>query len=140
LFVPILGDLTLLNILVFVVGLIIIWVLVSIPVHIAAKIVTAGKSTLGDAMVATLFGPIIYALTLFLVDYLIGSFIGSGGYFWALFLAFIAWVGVFKASFKTGWIRALLIAILAILVFAGISVIFGILLGVMIPMPFFPKF
>lgn len=138
--VPVLGDLSLLNILVFAVGLIIIWVIVSVPVYIAGKIVTEGESTLGDAMVATLFGPIVYAITLFAVNFLLGSLIGSAAYILALILAFIGWVWVFKASFHTGWLRALAIAILAILVFAVLSTIFGALLGVMVPTPFFPRF
>lgn len=63
LFAPILGQLTLVDLLLIVVGLIILWVIVSIPVYIAGKIVTSGEATLGDAMVATLFGPIVYAVT-----------------------------------------------------------------------------
>jgi hypothetical protein len=140
LFVPIIGDLTILNVLVLIIGLVMLWIIVSIPVYIAGKIVTAGESTLGDAMVATLFGPIIYAITLFLVDLLLGSLVGSGGYLFALLLAFIGWVWVFKASFHTGWFSAMAIAILAILVFAAISTLFGVLLGVMVPAPFFPRF
>ncbi len=139
-YVPIIGDLTLPSILIFVVGLIIIWIIVSIPVYIAAKILTEGNSTLGDAMVATLFGPIVYVVTLFLVYYSIGFVVGFAAYVSALILAFIAWVGVFKASFKTGWLRAFAIAIIAILVFAAIGVLFGVLLGVMVPAPFFPRF
>jgi hypothetical protein len=137
LYVPIIGDLTLLNILVLIIGLIIIWIIVSIPVYIAGKIVTGGESSLGDAMIATLFGPIVYAITLFIADFLL---VGSGGYIWALVIAFIAWLAVFKASFKTGWLGALAIAILAIFVFAVISILFGFLLGLMIPAPFFPRF
>lgn len=139
-FAPIIGELTLLSLLLFVVGLIIMWIIVSIPVYIAGKIVTADESTLGDAMVATLFGPITYAITLFVVDFFLGALIGSGAYIWALVLAFIAWVWVFKASFKTTWLGALAIAILAILVFAVISILFGTFLDVMVPAPFFPRF
>jgi hypothetical protein len=140
LFVPLIGDLTLMSVLVFIIGLIILWIIVSIPVYIAGKVVTAGESTLGDAMVATLFGPIVYAVTLFVVDYFLGALIGSGAFIWALILAFIAWVGVFKASFKTGWLGALAIALLAIVIFAAISFLFGAFLGVMVPAPFFPRF
>ncbi len=139
LFVPLIGDLTVVNILVFVIGLIIIWIIVSIPVHLAGKVVTGGESTLGDAMVATLFGPIVYAITLFAMDFLLGSFIGPNAYILALIIAFIAWLGVFKASFSTGWLGALAIAILAILIFAGLSILFGALLGIMVPAPFFPR-
>ncbi len=139
-FAPIIGEVTLLGVLALIVGLIILWIIVSIPVYIAAKIVTAGESTLSDAMFATLFGPTIYAVTMFLVDYFLGALIGSGAYIWALILAFIAWIWVFKASFKTGWLKALAIALLAILVFAAISMLFGAVLGLVVPAPFFPKF
>ncbi len=136
---PIIGQLTFLNILFLIVGLVIIWIIVSIPVYIAGKIVTAGESSLGDAMIATLFGPIVYIVTLFIVDTLLGALIGSGAYFWSLVIAFFAWVGVFRASFKTSWLGAFAIAILAILVFAVIAFVFGAILGLMVPAPFFPK-
>ena len=139
-YIPIIGDLTLLNILILIIGLVILWIIVSIPVYLAAKVVTAGESKLGDAMAATLFGPIAYAATLFLVDVLLGSSFGSGAYTWALIIAFVAWVGVFKASFRTGWLNTMAIGVLAIIVFAAISILFGVLLGVMVPAPFFPRF
>jgi hypothetical protein len=138
--IPTIGDLTVLNVLLIVVGLIIIWVIVSVPVYLAGKLVTAGESTLSDAMIATLFGPIVYAATLFILSMLMSTWAGSGAYLWAIIIAFLAWFGVFKASFKTGWLRTLAIALLAILVFAGISVLFGTLLGIMVPAPFFPQF
>jgi hypothetical protein len=140
LFIPIIGDLTLFNVLIFIAGLLILWVIVSIPVYIAGKVVTSGESTLGDAMIATLFGPIVYVLVLFVAGFLFGTLVGSGAYIWALIVAFIAWVGVFKASFSTGWLGGIAIAILAILVFAVISTIFGVMLGLTIPAPFFPRF
>jgi hypothetical protein len=144
LFVPILGEVTLLGIVAFIIGLVLIWVIVSIPVYIVGRFVAAGKSTLGDTMIATMFGPIIYATTLFLVDYFLGALTGSGSHVWALVLAlviaFIGWVWVFKVSFKTSWLRALAISLLAILVFAAISLLFGFWLGVMMPIPFFPVF
>jgi len=82
----------------------------------------------------------VYAVTLFVVDFFLGSLIGGGAYILSLVLAFIAWVWVFKASFKTTWLGALAIAILAILVFAVLSLLFGALLGIMVPAPFFPHF
>ena len=134
----IIGDFSLTGIIAVIVGLIILWIIVSIPVYLAGKIVTGGKSSLGDAMVATLFGPIIYGLTLFLVDFFLGGLLGAGSYLIALILAFVAWVWVYKASFKTGWLSALTISILAVLIFAAISILFGALFGLMFPTPFFP--
>jgi hypothetical protein len=136
---PLIGEFTVLNIVIFVIGLIIIWLIVSIPVYLAGKVVTAGNSTLGDAMVATLFGPIVYAITLFAMDFLLGPLVGSSDYILSLIIAFVAWLAVFKASFGTGWLRALAIALLAVLILAGLSLLFGALLGIMIPAPFFPR-
>ncbi len=139
-YIPILGSVTVEQLIAIILGLIILWIIVSIPVYIAGKIVTAGASSLGDAMIATLFGPIVYALTVFLVDFFLGGLIGSGANIWALLFAFIAWVWVFKVSFKTGWLRALAIAILAVLVFTAIGLLFGALLNVVVPTLFFPRF
>jgi hypothetical protein len=136
-YLPVIGDFTAMSLAVFAVGLIIIWIIVSIPVYIAAKLVMPNAS-FQDAMVATIFGPIIYVVTLFGVYYFLGAAIGSQGYMWALVLAFIAWVFVFKASFRTGWLRGLAVALLAIIVFAFVSYLFGVFLSVMVPAPFFP--
>ncbi len=138
-YVPIIGDLTVLNVLVFVFGLIILWVLVSIPVYLAARIVTSGESSLSDTMFATLFGSLAYVGTLFIMGYALSPLLGSETYALALIIAFIAWLGVFKASFKTGWLNAIAIALIAILVFAAIAFLFGALLAVMVPAPFFPR-
>jgi hypothetical protein len=137
LYLPVIGNFTLVNLVVFAVGLIIIWILVSIPVYIAAKLVMPDAS-FQDALVATIFGPIIYVITLFGAYYFLGAVVGSQGYIWAIILAFIGWVFVFKVSFRTGWLRALVVASIAILVFAFVSVLFGTFLGVMVQPPFFP--
>ena len=138
-YLPILGNFTVVDLILFAIGLVIIWIIVSIPVYIAAKAVMPGAS-FQDSMVATIFGPIIYVVTLFSIDYLLGTSIGSQGYTVALILAFVAWVYVFKVSFRTGWLRGLATALLAILVFAFVSVLFGVFLGVMVQAPFFPRF
>jgi hypothetical protein len=129
---------TLMSLLVTIIGLIILWIIVSIPVWLAGKAVTGGKATFGDAMIATLFGPIVYAVTLIIVDYFLGALIGSTAYIIALILAFIAWIWVYKASFKTGWLGGIAIAILAVIIFAVISIIFGAIFGLVVPAPFFP--
>jgi hypothetical protein len=134
----IIENMTLTSLLVTIVGLIILWIVVSIPVWLAGKAVTGGKATFGDAMIATLFGPIVYAITLIIVDYFLGALIGSTAYIIALILAFIAWIWVYKASFKTGWLGGIAIAILAVIIFTVISIIFGAIFGLVVPAPFFP--
>ena len=134
----IIGNMTLESLIVTIIGLIVLWIIVSIPVWLAGKAVTGGKATFGEAMIATLFGPIVYAITLVVVDFLLGATIGTTGYIIALILAFIGWIWVYKASFKTGWLGGIAVAILAVIIFAVISVIFGALFGLVVPAPFFP--
>ena len=134
----IIGNMTLTSLLVTIIGLIILWIVVSIPVWLAGKAVTGGKATFGDAMIATLFGPIVYAVTLILVDFFLGALIGSAAYIIALILAFVAWIWVYKASFKTGWLGGIAIAILAVIIFAVISIVMGAIFGLVVPAPFFP--
>ena len=129
---------TLTSLLVTIIGLIILWIVVSIPVWLAGKAVTGGKATFGDAMIATLFGPIVYAVTLIIVGYFLGALIGSTAYIIALILALIAWIWVYKASFRTGWLGGIGIAILAWIIFVVISIIFGALFHVAVPGTFFP--
>jgi hypothetical protein len=132
------GNFTLASLLVTIIGLIILWIIVSIPVWLAGKAVTGGKATFGEAMIATLFGPIVYAVTLIIVGYFLGTLIGSTAYIIALILALIAWIWVYKASFRTGWLGAIGVAILAWIIFVVISIIFGALFGIVVPGTFFP--
>ncbi len=134
----IIGNLTLTSILVTLIGLIILWIIVSIPVWLAGKAVTGGKATFGEAMIATLFGPIVYAITLFIVGYFLGTVIGSSAYIIALILALIAWIWVYKASFRTSWLGGIAIAILAWIIFVVISIIFGVIFHAVVPGTFFP--
>ena len=136
----IIGNMTLTSLIVTIIGLIILWIVVSIPVWLAGKAVTGGKATFGEAMLATLFGPIVYVITLIVVDFLLGGLLGSTGFIIALILAFIGWIWVYKASFKTGWLGGLAIAILAVILFVVISIILGAIFGLVVPAPFFPSF
>jgi hypothetical protein len=116
-------------------GLIALWIIVTIPVWIAAKILTLGKAKFTRAMLVTAIGPIVYAivffisaavLTLAFSDFVIPAII-------AFIIAFIAWIGVFKKGFDTGWIRAVGIAILATVVFAAIGIIITLIIQAIVP-------
>lgn len=135
----ILEQLNLTSLLFTIVSLVILWIVVSIPVWIAGKAVTGGKATFGDALVATLVGPIVYVVVSLIVDFFLGALIGSTALFFGYILALLAWIWVFKASFSTGWLRAILIAVLAWVIFIVLSLVVGILFGVAYPAPFFPR-
>lgn len=127
------------SLIVTLVALIILWIIVSIPVWLAGKALTGGKGTFGEAMLATLAGPIVYFIVSFLVGYFLSAVIGTAGLVIAYILALIAWIWVFKASFRTGWLQAVAIAILAWVFFIILSIIFAALFKIVYPSPFFPK-
>ena len=130
---------TVTNLLVTLVGLIILWIVVSIPVWLAGKAATEGKATFGDALLATLAGPIVYFVIYFIVGYFLGAIIGVAiAFALAYILALIAWIWVFKASFQTGWLRAVLIALLAWVIYIILSIVIGYIFGITYPSPFFP--
>lgn len=129
-------DLT--TILITIIGLVILWIVVSIPVWLAGKAITGSKASFGDALLATLAGPIVYFIVIWAVDFFLGSIIGGTAYIFGYILALIAWVWVYKASFGTGRIKAVLIAILAWIIFVVLSFIVGALFGIAYPSPFFP--
>jgi hypothetical protein len=118
-----------------IIGLIVLWIIVSIPVWIAAKILTLGRAKFSRAMLVTAVGPIIYAIVFFISAALLTVAIGdlTLPVIIAFIIAFIAWIWVFKKGFDTGWLRALGIAILAIVVFAVIGVIISLVIQAIVP-------
>jgi hypothetical protein len=104
---------TLVGVIIYLVGLVILWAIVSIPVYFAGKAVTGGKSDFGDAMGATLGGAIGYFVVYIAVSYFLGTVIGSSASALALILALVVWLAVYRAAFRTSWIRAVGIVILS---------------------------
>ena len=123
---------TLFDLIVVLVALVMLWVIVSLPVYAAAKIVTSGKATLGEAMGATLGGTLVYVLVLVGVDFFLKAVLGHFAVVIAFILAFVAWLGVYKASFDTSWLGAVGIAVLAAMLVIIVSV-FAAAIGLAIP-------
>ncbi|HEX2014097.1 MAG TPA: hypothetical protein VLA68_02610 [Nitrososphaera sp.] len=116
-------------------GLIALWIIVTIPVWIAAKILTLGRAKFTRAMLVTAIGPIVYAIVFFISAAVLTVALGNPTIpaIIAFILAFVAWIGVFKRGFDTGWIRALAIAILATVVFAVIGIIITLIIQAIVP-------
>ena len=126
------------NIIFTIVSLLILWIVISIPVWLAGKAITGGKATFGDALLATLAGPIVYYIVTFLVDLFLSAVIGASAFVFGYIFALIAWIWVYKTSFETGWLRAIMIAILAWIIFVILGLIIRMFFGVAYPSPFFP--
>ena len=84
----------------------------------AAKALTGGKTRFGQAMGATLLGPLVYGLVSVFATFFLGVFGVAQAGIIAFILAFLALLGVYKSSFNTGWMQALGIAILATIIIA----------------------
>jgi hypothetical protein len=122
----IINESSILFIVIAIASLFILWVIVSIPVWISAKILRAKQAKFTSAMLVTAFGPIIYGIVYFVSTRILSSVLsptGNSVNMIGIVIAFIAWIYVFKRGFKTGWIRALGITIVAIVVFVIIGII-----------------
>ncbi len=115
------------------------WIIVSIPVYVSAKIVTGGRAKFIQAIGATLLGPVTYAGVLFLSTLILGHIAGVLATLPAVFLALIAWLWVYKASFKTGWLAAIGIAILAVIAFIVAGFIMSMVMVTIMPQTPPPK-
>lgn len=118
-----------------IIGLLVLWMIVSIPVWVAAKILTMGRVSFSRAMLVTALGPLVSAIVFLIVAALFTAILGDSTLpvVIGLIVAFISWIGVFKRGFHTGWLRALGIAILAIIVFAVIGLVISLVMQVIVP-------
>ena len=118
-----------------IIGLLVLWIIVSIPVWVAAKILAMGRVSFSRAMLVTALGPIVSAVVFFIFAALLTAIVGDPTLpvIIGLIVAFVAWIGVFKRGFHTGWLRALGIAMLAVVVFAVIGLIISLLMQVIVP-------
>jgi hypothetical protein len=116
-------------------ALLVLWIIVSIPVWVAAKILTRGRVKFTRAMLVTAVGPIIYAIVFFISAAVLSAALGDSTLplIIGFIIAFIAWIGVFKKGFNTGWLRALGVALLAIIIFAVIGVIISLVVQAIMP-------
>jgi hypothetical protein len=110
-----------------------LWIIVSVPVYLAARVVTSGRAKFAQAMGATILGPLAYLAVTIVSTAVLGSIVGGIATIPAIILALLVWLWVYKASFKTGWLAAIGIAVLAIIVFIAASFIVVFAMGILIP-------
>ena len=122
---------------IYLVGLVILWVIVSIPVYFAGRAVTGQKSTLGRAMWTTLAGGLVYFIVYAIVAFFLDAVIGASANAFAIVLAVLAWLGVYKSIFETTWLKAVAIVLLSWVILIILDLITVHVFGVKFP-DFFP--
>jgi hypothetical protein len=81
-----------------IIGLLLLWIIVSIPVWAAAKILTLGRVKFSRAMLVTAVGPIIYAIVFFISATVLSAALGDPTLplIIGFFIAFVSLIGVLK--------------------------------------------
>ncbi len=120
-----------------IVGLVILWAIISIPVYFAGKAITGGKATFGDAMSATLGGGLAYFIVYFGVVFFLTPLMGPSATVFGLVLALLVWLAVYRASFDTGWIQAIGIVVVAWVILLLLDLVLARAFGIGFP-DFFP--
>jgi hypothetical protein len=113
--------------------MIVVWMLVSLAIYLAAKMIIGSRATFSLSLAVTLVGVILIGVIWFFVTLFSGLLVGIFGVIMGLFIAFLVWIGLIKSFFITSWLAALGMAVLAffmfimiILLIAGILTIVGI--------------
>jgi hypothetical protein len=122
---------------VYLIGLIILWFVVSIPVYFAGKAIRGRSASFGNALGATLGGVIAYYAVYLVVAFFLGAVVGDSAGVFALILGLIAWLAVFRAAFDTTWLGVVGIVVIAWLILLVIDVFLVAVFGVKFP-DFFP--
>jgi hypothetical protein len=115
-------EMDLVESLIMIVVLLIGWIILSIPLWLAAKVLTGGDATMGKAMLGMLLGGLVF-LFAYAVVYIFTDIFTSAGVAMlvASIIGFLSFLGLYKVLFKVGWIIAFVIAILAV-IFAVVMV------------------
>ena len=126
-----------LGILVYVLGLAILWVIVTVPVYFAARAIRGDTVGFGDALGATLGGVVAYYVVYLAAALALGAVIGTSAGAFALPLGLLAWLAVFRGAFRTTWSRAVGIAVLAWVILVILDAVMVAFFGVTFP-AFYP--
>ena len=127
-----------LGILVYIIGLVILWVVASVPVYFSGKVIKGGRANFGDALGATLGGVVVYYIVFYVVAIALGAVIGSPASALGLLLGFLAWLAVVRGSFHTSWLGAVGIVVLAWMILLVIDFILVAIFGNVRFPDFFP--
>ncbi|MEM0448433.1 MAG: hypothetical protein QW520_01235 [Methanomassiliicoccales archaeon] len=105
------------TLLVTVLLLLMVWVIISFPLYLAARVVTDGRVSLGAAMLGTLLGSFVFYGVYYFSSRISSAFLDRP---WSLLLstiiALLAFLALYKFLFRTTWGKALLIAVLAVVI------------------------
>ena len=112
------------------IGLVVNIVVNSLFVWLAGKALVGGeKAKFTDAIWIVVLGSVLNVVVGFFLSDIVGLMLGP---IIGAVISFILWLGLIKHFFDCGWVKAFLIAVLAVIIQFVVSFLIGILLGVAI--------
>lgn len=111
------------------IGFVVVWMITSLAVFAAGRIMVGSYATFPKALALILVGTLLIGVTYMAASLLLTPFFG-----WIV--AFLVWLGLIKHFFRTGWIVALIISILAWVILMLLALGFTValvLIGIHIP-------
>lgn len=107
----------------FSLSLFLINLLVLTVVLYLARLIVAGKkrALLSDAFIISLLGTVLSTLFLMFIPYPLVS----------LFLFIFVWLLLIKRFYKTGWLGAIAVSILTVIIFLAITIILALFFGIL---------
>lgn len=113
----------------FILTIIIAWIIISIPIYLAAKIISRKHTTFGKAMLAAIAAPLVTLFVFFIVSVGLVLFIGP----FAILLGFIVAIAVlsyvYASIFDTGLLGGFAIALLGTIITYVVSLLVALLIG-----------
>jgi len=110
------------------IGFIVKLIVLTVVFYVAGRVVVGkGRAKFGDAFVISLFGTLTGTiLNLFIPQYWLGEI-----------LSLIVWLLLIRHYYETGWLGALAVGILAVIVMIVLGFLVGFLLGLLITLGLF---
>ncbi len=99
-----------------IITLFVTWIIVSIPLYFAAKVVSSKHTTFGKAMVAAIVAPLLTLLIYYIVTIGLALFLGPLAIAVGLIIAILVLSYVYASFFRTGMLGGFAIAVLATII------------------------
>lgn len=109
-------DSGLLAIIGIIITLLITWIIVSIPLYFAAKVISSKHTTFGKAMVAAVLAPLLTLFIYYVVTIGLAFFLGPLAIVVGLIIAILVLSYIYASFFGTGMLGGFAIAILATII------------------------
>ncbi len=122
-------TLTLGSITVIILTILVSWIIISIPIYLAGKIISGKHTTFGKAMVAAIAAPIITLIFFFIVTIGLTIFLGPLAIVIGFIVSIIVLSYVYASIFDTGLLGGFAIAVLGTIITYVVSFIVALLIG-----------